>query len=68
MPAAVSFFVTANAKASMFVQTEVDYIKSQQRMCEVVDLSYIKGPGVENRAKELIKPFIRRVTVFFSRP
>lgn len=59
---------SSNAKASKFVQTEVDYIKSQQRMCEVVDLSYLEGPDVENRVQELIKPFIRRVTVFISRP
>lgn len=57
-----------NAQASEFVQSEVDYIRSKRRMYEVVDLSQI---DLDNSDAEdilrLIKPFIRRTTVYISR-
>jgi len=59
---------SSNAQASKFVQSEVDYIRSKRRMYEVVDLSQI---DLDNSDAEdilrLIKPFIRRTTVYISR-
>lgn len=57
-----------NAQASKFVQSEVDYIQSKNRMYEVIDLSQInlKGQDVEKEVLELIKPFKRRTKVFIN--
>lgn len=57
-----------NAQASKFVQSEVDYIRSKNRMYEVVDLSQIDmdGQDAEKEVLELIKPFRRRTKVFLS--
>lgn len=55
-----------NAQASKFVQSEVDYIRSKNRMYEVVDLSQIDigGQDAEKEVLELIRPFRRRTNVF----
>lgn len=57
-----------NAQASKFVQSEVDYIRSKDRMYEIIDLSQInlKGQDVEKEVLELIKPFKRRTKVFIN--
>ena len=57
-----------NAKASKFVQSEVDYIQSKKRMYEIIDLSQInlETPDVEGDIIRLIKPFKRRASVFLS--
>jgi len=57
-----------NAKASKFVQSEVDYIRSKKRMYEVIDLSQIdiKNQDAEKDILELIMPFRRRTSVFLS--
>lgn len=57
-----------SAQASKFVQSEVDYIRSKDRMYEVIDLSQInlKSQNAEKEILELIKPFKRRTNVFLS--
>ena len=57
-----------NAQTSKFVQSEVEYIRSKNRMCEVIDLSLIdmKSVNVEKEVLELIKPFRRRTNIFIS--
>lgn len=57
-----------NAQASKFVQSEVEYIRSKNRMYEVIDLSQIdmKSQDTEKEVLELIKPFRRRTSVFLS--
>ena len=57
-----------NAQASKFVQSEVDYIRSKDRMYEVIDLSQInmKSQDAEKEILELIKPFKRRTNFFLS--
>ena len=57
-----------NAQASKFVQSEVEYIRSRNRMYEIIDLSLIDmgGQDVEKEVLEFIKPFIRRTSVFIS--
>ena len=58
-----------NAQASKFVQSEVNYIKAQQRMYEIVDVSSIDfdSKTLYEDVLQLIKPFIRRTNVFISR-
>lgn len=58
-----------NAQASKFVQSEVEYIRSKNRMYEIIDLSQIdmEGQDAEKEVLELIKPFRRRTSVFISR-
>ena len=55
-----------NAQASKFVQSEVEYIRSKNRMYEIIDLSQIDmdGRDAEKEVLELIKPFRRRTNVF----
>ena len=57
-----------NAQASKFVQSEVDYIRSKNRMYEIIDLSQIdmESQNAEKEVLELIKPFRRRTSVFIS--
>jgi len=57
-----------NAQASKFVQSEVDYIKAQQRMYEIVDLSSIDfdSETLQEDVLKLIKPFRVRTNVFLS--
>lgn len=57
-----------NAKASKFVQSEVEYIRSKDRMYETIDLSQIDmgGQDAEKDVLKLIKPFRRRTSVFIS--
>lgn len=57
-----------NAQASKFVQSEVDYIRSKNRMYEIIDLSQIDmdSKDAEKEVLELIKPFKRRTSVFIS--
>ena len=57
-----------NAQASKFVQSEVDYIRSKNRMYEIIDLSQIDmdSKDAEKEVLELIKPFSRRTSVFIS--
>lgn len=57
-----------NAQASKFVQSEVDYIRSKNRMYEIIDLSQIDmdSKDAEKEVLELIKPFKRRTNVFLS--
>lgn len=58
-----------NAQASKYVQSEVDYIRSKNRMYEVIDLSQIdiRSQYAEKEVLGLIKPFKRRTSVFISR-
>lgn len=55
-----------NAQTSKFVQSEVEYIRSKNRMYEIIDLSQIDmgGQDVEKDVLELIRPFRRRTNVF----
>lgn len=55
-----------NAQASKFVQSEVEYIRSKNRMYEIVDLSKIDmgSQDAEKEVIELIKPFRKRTNVF----
>lgn len=55
-----------NAQASKFVQSEVEYIRSKNRMYEIIDLSKIDidSQNAEKEVLELIKPFRRRTSVF----
>lgn len=57
-----------NAQASKFVQSEVDYIRSKNRMYEIINLSQIdiNSRDVEKKVLNLIKPFKRRTKVFLS--
>ena len=57
-----------NARASEYVQEEVDYIQSKKRMYETIDLSQINlnSPTIEQDILNLIKPFERRTSVFLS--
>lgn len=57
-----------NARASEYVQEEVDYIQSKQRMYETIDLSQVDfdSPNIEQEILDLIKPFHRRTSVFLS--
>lgn len=57
-----------NAKASKFVQSEVEYIQSKKRMYEIIDLSRIDidSHDIEKNVISLIKPFRRRTKVFLS--
>lgn len=57
-----------NAKASKYVQSEINYIRSKKRMYEVIDLSKIdlNKPSAEKTVMGLIHPFKRRTTVFLS--
>ena len=57
-----------NAQASKFVQSEVDYIRSKNRMYEIINLSQIdiNSRNVEKKVLDLIKPFKRRTKVFLS--
>lgn len=57
-----------NAQSSKFVQSEVDYIRSQKRMYEVIDLSHIdiEKDSVKDDIMKLIKPFLKRTKVFLS--
>ena len=57
-----------NAQASKFVQSEVNYIRTQQRMYEIVDLSYIDfdSETLQEDVLQLIKPFRIRTNVFLS--
>ena len=57
-----------NAQASKFVQSEVDYIRAQQRMYEIVDLSSIDldSENSKDEVLQLIKPFRVRTNVFLS--
>ena len=57
-----------NAQASKYVQSEVDYIRSKNRMYEIIDLSQIDINSLEisQEVIELIKPFKRRASVFVS--
>ena len=57
-----------NAQASKFVQSEVDYIRSKNRMYEIIDLSQIniESQNAEKEVLELIKPFRKRTSVFIS--
>jgi len=57
-----------NAQASKFVQSEIDYIRSKNRMYEIVDLSQInmESQNAEKEVLELIKPFRKRTSVFIS--
>ena len=57
-----------NAQASKFVQSEVDYIKKQQRMYEIVDLSSIdlNSDSLQDDILQLIKPFRVRTNVYLS--
>lgn len=57
-----------NAQASKFVQSEVDYIRSKDRMYEVIDLSQInmESQDAEKEVLELIKPFKRRTKIFIN--
>lgn len=57
-----------NAQASKFVQSEVRYIKEQQRMFEIVDLSSIdlNSESLQDDVLQLIKPFSVRTNVFLS--
>ena len=57
-----------NAQASRFVQSEVEYIQSQKRMYEIIDLSQIdlNNPEAEKDVLNLIKPFKRRASVFIN--
>ncbi len=55
-----------NAQASKFVQSEVDYIRSKNRMYEIIDLSQVNldSQDAEKEVLELIRPFRRRTNVF----
>ena len=55
-----------NAQASKFVQSEVEYIRSKNRMYEIIDLSQIDmgGQDAEKEVLELVKPFRKRTNVF----
>ena len=57
-----------NAQSSKFVQSEVNYIKSQDRMYEVIDISKINMEKLTSNedVTELIKPFLIRTKVFLS--
>lgn len=57
-----------NAQASKFVQSEVDYIRSKNRMYEIVDLSSINlySENSKEEVIKLIKPFRVRTNVFLS--
>ena len=57
-----------NAKASKYVQSEVDYIRSKKRMYEIVDLSSIDldSKTLQEDVLQLIKPFRIRTNVFLS--
>lgn len=57
-----------NAQASKFVQSEVNYIRAQQRMYEIVDLSSIDfdSETLQEDVLQLIKPFRKRTKVFLS--
>ena len=57
-----------NAQASKFVQSEVNYIKAQRRMYEIVDLSSIDfdSKTLREDVLQLIKPFRIRTNVFLS--
>ena len=57
-----------NARASEYVQEEVNYIQSKQRMYETIDLSQVDldNPNIEQEILDLIKPFHRRTSVFLS--
>lgn len=55
-----------NAQASKFVQSEVEYIRSKNRMYEIIDLSQIdiKSQDAGKEVLELVKPFRKRTNVF----
>lgn len=55
-----------NAQASKFVQSEVDYIRSKNRMYEIIDLTQIDidGQDAEKEVLRLVKPFRKRTNVF----
>ena len=57
-----------NARQSEFVRSEVDYIRSQNRMYETIDLSFIDFGGLDEQESvlRLIKPFDVRTKVFVS--
>ena len=57
-----------NAQASKFVQSEVDYIRSKNRMYEIIDISQIdmNSQDAETEVLELIKPFKRRTKIFIN--
>lgn len=57
-----------NAQASKYVQSEVDYIRSKNRMYEIVDLSSIDldSKDTQDEVIKLIKPFRVRTNVFLS--
>ena len=57
-----------NAQQSEYVRSEVDYILSQNRMYEKIDLSGIDlgGPDEQESVLKLIKPFDVRTKVFVS--
>lgn len=57
-----------NAQESKFVQSEVDYIKSQSRMYEVIDISKLDTEKLSSNedVNKLIKPFLKRAKVFLS--
>lgn len=57
-----------NARASEYVQEEVNYIQSKKRMYETIDLSQVDldSPNIVQEILNLIKPFHRRTSVFLS--
>lgn len=59
---------SVNAQESKYVQSEVEYIRSKNRMYEIIDLNQIEigAPDIQEHVTSLIKPFKRRTTVFLS--
>ena len=57
---------SSNARASKYVQSEVDYIRSKRRMYEVVNLDSLdlNKECVQQDVFQLIKPFRKRTNVF----
>ena len=55
-----------NSRLSRYVQTEVQYIYSKNRMFEIIDLAKIniKTETIESDIVNLIMPFLRRTTIY----
>lgn len=50
---------SVNAQESKYVQSEVEYIRSKNRMYEIIDLNQIEigAPDIQEHVTSLIKPF-----------
>ena len=55
-----------NSQQSRYVQTEIQYIYSKKRMFEIINLTNIniKSTIIESDIMGLIKPFLRRTTIY----